>query len=69
MIRSLLVILAITFFIGCSVTQENPQPRTVIMTIDGNVSEVEVVGEHPCEGNWNFCDYVDEYRSYTHPEF
>jgi hypothetical protein len=65
--------------ISCTTTP--PAPKEVVFTIDGNVKEIIVVTEHPCEGNWNFCDQVrrretlvipgedDIYGSYVYPEF
>lgn len=69
MIRSLLAILAITFFLGCAAQQPVEQKR-ITMTIGGNVQEIVVVKEHPCEGNWNFCDHVmDNLDSFYIPAF
>lgn len=68
-------------FLSCMATPA-PAPE-VVFTVGGeNVAQViDGTQEHPCEGNWNFCDQVmrqeklvipgeyDEYGSYVYPEF
>lgn len=79
--RFILIAACLALFISCA-AQQPVEPRTVVLTVDGNVVEVvDGTKDHPCEGNWNFCDQVmatekliipgedDEYGSYIYPEF
>ena len=45
---------------GCVGNNPAVQPKTINMKIEGNVSQVTVVEEHPCKDNWNFCDYIEK---------
>jgi hypothetical protein len=78
--KKLAIILLIGIMMSACAAQPI-QPTTVIMTIDGAAEVVDATQDHPCKGNWNFCDHVlaqekliipgeyDEYGSYMYPEF
>jgi len=68
--KYIFIAICLSILISCA-AQQPTQPREVVMTIGGNVSSITVETEHPCEGNWNFCDHVldNEYSSYVFPEF
>jgi len=56
--KSLLVILSVLVVISCSSAPIERETKIVNMKFEGNIAEVVVEEEHPCEGNWNFCDHV-----------
>jgi hypothetical protein len=69
--KFILITICLGLIISCA-AQQPTNPTTVTFIVDGNVTEViNGTKEHPCEGNWNFCDQVmnDDYSSYVHPEF
>ena len=57
--KRILISLLFCFAVAaCTGMPETQEPREVVMIINGNVQQVTVIPEHPCEGNWNFCDNV-----------
>jgi hypothetical protein len=67
-LRALIIVgVLLCFAMGC--VTPPVQPREILLTIDG-VTKIVRVKEHPCEGNWNFCDQVmDDLDSFYIPAF
>ena len=67
---TLVIVAALLCFTMACATPPVSQPREIVITIDGATEVVHIEREHPCEGNWNFCDRVmDDLDSFYIPAF
>jgi len=54
--RIIFLAIMTAFLIGCAANKPVPT-KTFVIKIDGDVAQVvDDTEEHPCKGNWNFCD-------------